>query len=761
MSQRKKESSTSGSINEYSKIVSGAKKALDNVISKFGLDKRHRIQNKLLDNVPTFFDSTKEGTEGIFDIRDKDVESFLKKYFEYGMSLAGELNALGKAYSTRYLSNLNNFIDLLKVNKGEVKGLPSLNQLKDDADSYIRKEAPEASSRVTKKLTDDVQKALIKMLFDGIQKGRKESNASKKLAYLQEYLSNKFTPAVNRLIQTIRSEIDKGVDVSSEEEVQLKVPFEKLEVANKSLYEMSNYLDAIEAEKEPDVDVTKARELIISLSGEVNKLLKEREVRRAKREEEAERQKHNDQLELIKAKADVSKELATHNAKLKQDMKPEEDVQKEKEEVIKQIAKAFNTIKSFSKNKDKPEDYSPSEVKDLATHLENIETLVDQNRDFLSNYFKATVGQELGASNMVLSLDDFENRLRVEKEKLTRIVAANKILDSLKDYKKEYSDINKWINAKTRRSQGNVAQKVKETANLKRKLTITGKKAKEYSLTGEDSVYQQVNELATKVGLLNKKLDKIIKITSKKESMISKLVKSSKLAESLNDPMAMQPQDIPPPEEQTISDPQILDAPMPPEPAAPAQIDPVAQPIPEQPASTVSVETTTEPQDNSSSEMSTRKIMTAVKKAVNGELTQMAKNLTHAIKWPEDAAKKAIKITTDKSAKDILTKVKNNLKEDMNEKLSSIIEECVILEKKLAKTKAKAKEKAKDKKAKVAKKDKAKDKPKAKKTKKESLEMQGSMSKFFAASKVVLEAKNKKDVGKYLFKNRPSKKSKK
>lgn len=761
MSQRKKESSTSGSINEYSKIVSGAKKALDNVISKFGLNKRHRIQNKLLDNVPTFFDSTKEGTEGIFDIRDKDVESFLKRYFEYGMSLAGELNALGKAYSTRYLSNLNNFIDLLKVNKGDVKGLPSLNQLKDDADSYIRKEAPEASSRVTKKLTDDVQKALIKMLFDGIQKGRKESNAAKKLAYLQEYLSNKFTPAVNRLIQTIRSEIDKGVDVSSEEEVQLKVPFEKLEVANKSLYEMSNYLDAIEAEKEPDVDVTKARELIVSLSEEVNKLLKEREVRRAKREEEAERQKHNDQLELIKAKADVSKGLATHNAKLKQDMKPEEDVQKEKEAVIKQIAKAFNTIKTFSKNKDNPEDYSPSEIKDLATHLENIETLVNQNRDFLSNYFKATVGQELGASNMVLSLDDFENRLSVEKEKLNQIVAANKILDSLKDYKKEYSDINKWINAKTRRSQGNVAQKVKETANLKRKLTIAGKKAKEYNLTGEDSVYQKVNELATKVGLLNKKLDKIIKITSKKESMISKLVKSSKLAESLNDPMAMQPQDIPPPEDQTISDPQILDAPMPPEPAAPAQIDPVAQPIPEQPASTVSVETPTEPQDNSSSEMSTRKIMTAVKKAVNGELTQMAKNLTHAIKWPEDAAKKAIKITTDKSAKDILTKVKNNLKEDMNEKLSSIIEECVILEKKLAKTKAKAKEKAKDKKAKVAKKDKAKDKPKAKKTKKESLEMQGSMSKFFAASKVVLEAKNKKDVGKYLFKNRPSKKSKK
>lgn len=450
--------------------------------------------------------------------------------------------------------------------------------------------------------------------------------------------------------------------------------------------------------------------------------------------------------------------LSTHNAKLRKRKEPGKDELKEKKEDIKEIAKAFKTIKSFSKNKKSPEDYKPAEAKNLSNLLDNVEALVNRNRDFLTNYFEATVGQKLGKSNMMLSLDDFENRLSEERENLERIFVAHEIEDSLEDYKKEYSNIDKWIKSKKRRSTRNITQKVKDIAALKRKLNATARKASEYKFSGEGNIFQKINELERKVGLLNQGLSSIKKITSKQESMISKLIKLSKLAESLNDPAAMQPQEIPPPEEnQPILDPQVSEPTTVSEPAtAPVQAETTQQPAVEPPNDSVSVETSTDLEKKSSGDLTSRKVMTAVKKAVNGELKQLSQNIAHAIKWPEEAAKKAIKITTDKSARDILTKVKDNLKEDMNKTLSSIIAECAILEKKFAK----AKEKEKAKKAKIAPKNKAKGKPKAKKMKKESVETGGTLSKFFAASQVILEAKKKKDVGKYLFKNRPSKVSK-
>ena len=226
------------------------------------------------------------------------------------------------------------------------------------------------------------------------------------------------------------------------------------------------------------------------------------------------------------------------------------------------------------------------------------------------------------------------------------------------------------------------------------------------------------------------------------DNMISQLLRSAKILESaapdaLDNAINALDQNQPPvdpmqqPMDNQPTDPTMAGAEPPPEPTMDAQAEPqveVSGLAPDADPRGVELD---EP-EHKSGEHSTRKVMSAVRKALETEVDQLAMNIARASKWPDKAAKKAIDITSDKSKRDILTKVKANLKGNMDKKLESILQECAILEKKMNKSKAKANAKAK------------KDtKKKSEKKPKKLKECVGSMAKYFESACVLDEAKAK------------------
>ena len=230
------------------------------------------------------------------------------------------------------------------------------------------------------------------------------------------------------------------------------------------------------------------------------------------------------------------------------------------------------------------------------------------------------------------------------------------------------------------------------------------------------------------------------------DNMISQLLRSAKILESaapdaLDNAINALDQNQPPvdpmqqPMDHQPTDPTMAGAEPPPEPTMDAQAEPqveVSGLAPDADPRGVELD---EP-EHKSGEHSTRKVMSAVRKALETEVDQLAMNIARASKWPDKAAKKAIDITSDKSKRDILTKVKANLKGNMDKKLESILQECAILEKKMNKSKAKANAKAKKDTKKKA------DKKSEKKPKKFK-ECVGSMAKYFESACVLDEAKAK------------------
>lgn len=230
------------------------------------------------------------------------------------------------------------------------------------------------------------------------------------------------------------------------------------------------------------------------------------------------------------------------------------------------------------------------------------------------------------------------------------------------------------------------------------------------------------------------------------DNMISQLLRSAKILESaapdaLDNAINALDQNQPPvdpmqqPMDHQPTDPTMAGAEPPPEPTMDAQAEPqveVSGLAPDADPRGVELD---EP-EHKSGEHSTRKVMSAVRKALETEVDQLAANIVRASKWPDKAAKKAIDITSDKSKRDILTKVKANLKGNMDKKLESILQECAILEKKMNKSKAKANAKAKKDTKKKADK-------KADKKPKKLKECVGSMAKYFESACVLDEAKAK------------------
>ena len=230
------------------------------------------------------------------------------------------------------------------------------------------------------------------------------------------------------------------------------------------------------------------------------------------------------------------------------------------------------------------------------------------------------------------------------------------------------------------------------------------------------------------------------------DNMISQLLRSAKILESaapdaLDNAINALDQNQPPvdpmqqPMDNQPTDPTMAGAEPPPEPTMDAQAEPqveVSGLAPDADPRGVELD---EP-EHKSGEHSTRKVMSAVRKALETEVDQLAMNIARASKWPTKAAKKAIDITSDKSKRDILTKVKANLKGNMDKKLESILQECAILEKKMNKSKAKANAKAKKDTKKKADK-------KADKKPKKLKECVGSMAKYFESACVLDEAKAK------------------
>lgn len=98
-----------------------------------------------------------------------------------------------------------------------------------------------------------------------------------------------------------------------------------------------------------------------------------------------------------------------------------------------------------------------------------------------------------------------------------------------------------------------------------------------------------------------------------------------------------------------------------------------------------------------------KEVTKAVKDAIKGEFSQLKQNAKNALGWPKKAALHAIDVTMDKSQKDILKRIKVNLKKEnkelnMKEKLLGMLKECAVLEAKLKKSSDKKKDDKKKKK---------------------------------------------------------------
>ena len=337
------------------------------------------------------------------------------------------------------------------------------------------------------------------------------------------------------------------------------------------------------------------------------------------------------------------------------------------------------------------------------------------------------------------SFREFYN-VRFEKEVVERTLIELEELAKKTKSKEKLKGIYSNADAELRRLGKMLPSK--KTGRIDRNMTKQSKKNVE---AARERLSDLKRDIATKLAKLEKdEQDK--KKNETFDNMISQLLRSAKILESaapdaLDNAINALDQNQPPvdpmqqPMDNQPTDPTMAGAEPPPEPTMDAQAEPqveVSGLAPDADPRGVELD---EP-EHKSGEHSTRKVMSAVRKALETEVDQLAMNIARASKWPTKAAKKAIDITSDKSKRDILTKVKANLKGNMDKKLESILQECAILEKKMNKSKAKANAKAKKDTKKKADK-------KADKKPKKLKECVGSMAKYFESACVLDEAKAK------------------